>query len=654
MRSVFFLFFFLLSISTGGWAEKRLPLLNDLYKIQNVDEPEVSPNGKWVVYSVNQLHEKNNIDSSNLWLVSLDSKKTKQITFSSSASNTLPKWSPDGRWIAYLSDQEEETQIWLYSVKTGKISQLTSFDSDISDFSWSPNSQELAFIAEIKTKDTKEGDPIVINRYDFKDDKEGYLTNTRNHLFLFNLKTKNVTQLTHGDHDEYLPAWSHNGNYIAYVSKRGVDPDRNYKYDIYLLKPHEPIVERQVTHYRGNNMSPELESRISWSPDDSKLAYLRTQEGKWYYYSPSQLALVDLKSGDESLLAPIDRWLSKPQWSADGRKIYALIEQNRNTYLSKIDVKTGKVKQLTQGKRNDKNFALAKDKIILVSTDDLHPPELFLLNKTLTPLTQQNKSLLNEVTFQTAEDFSFKNSDGIDIDGLLIKPTQYINNQKPPALVYLHGGPVDQHSHGFDFEMQWIAANGYLVVAPNPRGSSGKGLDFSKAIFADWGNHDVKDVLESVDYLSAKGLVDPGRLAVGGWSYGGILTNYVIARDKRFKAAISGAGTGNILANYGVDQYTFDYEHELGKPWQNQEAYLKLSYPFMNANRINTPTLFLCGQLDFNVPCEGSEQLYQALKSLNVPSQLIIYPDEHHSLNSPLHIADSLKRYTDWLNQYLK
>ena len=637
-----------------AWTQKRAPILTDVYRIQDISEPDLSPDGQRVVYSLHQLHADTNKESTNLWLVALDTKKNKQITFTVDSNYSLPKWSPNGYWIAYLSDQGEHTQIYLYSLKTGKKIQLTEFDNDISDFSWSPDSKEIAFIGETKKHEANDDDPIVINRYDFKDDTEGYLTDSRDHLYLFNLKTKKAALLTSGEHDEFSPAWSPDGNYIAYVSKRGKDPDRHYNYDIYLIQPHQSLSERQITHYRGSDMSPELDSSIAWSPDGSKLSYLRTQEGKWYFYAPSQLTLVDLNNGQERVISPIDRWFYKPQWSVDGKKIYALVEQNRNTYLNEINPKTGEVKQLTHGGRYDQNFVLGRDKIILLSSDDQHPAELFLLDKQLMPLTQQNKLLLDEVAFQSAEDFSFQNSERVTIDGLVIKPASYVKGQKLPSFFYLHGGPVDQYSHAFDFELQWLAANGYVVIAPNPRGSSGKGLAFSKAIYADWGNHDAKDVLEAVDYFVAQGIADPNRLAVGGWSYGGMLTNYVIARDKRFKAAISGAGSGNVLANYGSDQYTYDYEQELGKPWETPQAYLKLSYPFMNANRIKTPTLFMCGQLDFNVPCEGSEQLYQALKSLNVPTQLVIYPEEHHVLTTPRHIYDSLKRYTDWLNHYLK
>ena len=547
MRCILWGFILGWCILNQTWAEKRPPVLSDIFRIQKIAAPALSPDGKSVVYTVSQLLKEKNKESTNLWLLTLANKKSKQITFTDD-SNSIPKWSPNGRWIAYLSDETEHKQIWLYSVKTGNRKQLTHFNEDISDFSWSPDSKELAFIGTTLNESDPD-DPIVINRYNFKDDKEGYLTTSRHHLFLFNIKTMILTQLTDGEHDEYSPSWSPNGSYLAYVSKRGKDPDRNYSYQIFLIQTKLANSERQVTHYRGSDMAPDLDSSISWSPDSSKLAYLRTQEGKWYYYAPSQLSVVDLNNGRESLLAPIDRWFFKPQWSADGKNIYALVEQNRNTYLNQINVNTGRLRQLTYGKHSDENYSLQQNKIVLLSTDDQHPSELFLLDKKLIPLTQHNKALLNEVAFQAAEDFSFSNSDGIKIDGLLIKPQHFVK-KKSPSIVYLHGGPVDQYSHAFDFELQWFAANGYLVIAPNPRGSSGKGLDFSKAIYADWGNRDVKDVLETTDYLNTQGLVDLNSLAIGGWSYGGILTNYVIARDNRFKVAFS-AACGPLFFEYG-------------------------------------------------------------------------------------------------------
>jgi dipeptidyl aminopeptidase/acylaminoacyl peptidase len=213
---------------------------------------------------------------------------------------------------------------------------------------------------------------------------------------------------------------------------------------------------------------------------------------------------------------------------------------------------------------------------------------------------------------------------------------------------------VYQFSHEFMPDWQAYAASGYAVVAANPRGSSGRGFDFARAIYADWGNKDVQDVLAAVDHAVALGVADPDRLGVGGRSYGGILANYVIASDRRFKAAVSGAGVSNLLGFYGHDMYVREYDLELGVPWEKPEAYLRLSYPFLHADRIATPTLFYCAEKDFNVPCLGAEQMYQALRTRGVPTRLVIYPGENHALEVPSHLRDRLERLLDWNDRYLK
>jgi dipeptidyl aminopeptidase/acylaminoacyl peptidase len=235
----------------------------------------------------------------------------------------------------------------------------------------------------------------------------------------------------------------------------------------------------------------------------------------------------------------------------------------------------------------------------------------------------------------------------------VIKPPDYKPGQKYPTILSIHGGPVSQFNNEFSFVWQLYAAYGYVVVAANPRGSSGRGEAFAKAIYADWGNLDRQDVLAAVDHVVSQGLADPARLGVGGWSYGGMLTNYVIASDTRFKAAISGAGTSNILAGYGTDMYIREYEAELGTPWKNPEAWMRVSYPFLHADRIVTPTLFVCGEKDFNVPLLNSEQMYQALSSLGRPTQLVIYPGEYHEIVRPSYQRDRMQRYLDWYGKYL-
>jgi dipeptidyl aminopeptidase/acylaminoacyl peptidase len=227
--------------------------------------------------------------------------------------------------------------------------------------------------------------------------------------------------------------------------------------------------------------------------------------------------------------------------------------------------------------------------------------------------------------------------------------------------LWIHGGPNGQDEHAIDFslyplamERQLFAANGYVVLAINYRGSSGRGAAYARSIFADWGDKEVADLLAGVDYAVKQGIADPDRLGVGGWSYGGILTDYTIATDPRFKVAISGAGSANQISMYGSDQYVLQYDNELGSPWRTTDVWLKVSYPFFHADRIHTPTLFMGGQRDFNVPIAGGEQMYEALRKLGVTTQLVVYPEQYHLFTRPSYIHDRLQRYVAWFDRYLK
>jgi dipeptidyl aminopeptidase/acylaminoacyl peptidase len=235
-----------------------------------------------------------------------------------------------------------------------------------------------------------------------------------------------------------------------------------------------------------------------------------------------------------------------------------------------------------------------------------------------------------------------------------------VPSRKYATLLWIHGGPNGQDSHALLFntyplqvERQLFAAHGYVVLAINYRGSSGRGSEFTRSIFADWGHKEVADLLAAVDYAVGMGIADPNRLAVGGWSYGGILTDYLVASDSRFKAAISGAGIGNELAMFGSDQYIVQYDSELQPPWKSLDTWVQVSYPFFHADRIHTPTLFMGGQADFNVPIAGSEQMYQALRTLNVPTELVVYPGQHHLFTRPSYIHDRMQRYFRWYDLYV-
>jgi dipeptidyl aminopeptidase/acylaminoacyl peptidase len=653
----------LLASPVTGQPAKDLFGPDDLARLADVAGPAFSPDGKSLAYSVKVTNMAADKQQSDLWRVGWDGSGRKLLTDTPDASEWLPQWSADGHSLAFLADRggdEAETQVWIMPANGGEARQVTKFPDGVEDYVLSPDGRRLAVIAWDAERPEgapkpKNPPPIVTTRYQFKEDGSGYLTARRKHLYLVDVASGAATLLTPGDHDEQLPAWSPDGRTIAYVTKRGADPDRHLNYDIYLIAPEAGAKERQLTTFPGSDLDPYWESRPSWSPDGKRIAYLQSGEDKWIYYAPWQPAVIDVASGKATLPAPIDLCFYKPRWAHDGKSVLSLIERNRVTHLARIDMASGKVTDLSTGKRFDTDFAVASDgRIALLGGDDHRPYELSAIEPgRLRPLTDYN-GWLRAKQLAPVEDIEFTSTDGTRLEGFLVKPVGYQPGKRYPTILRIHGGPVYQFSHEFMADWQAYAARGYAVISVNPRGSSGRGFDFARAIYADWGNKDVQDVLAGVDHVVKLGIADPDRLGVGGRSYGSILTNYVIASDGRFKAAVSGAGSSDFLGMYGHDQYVREVELELGTPWANRAAYDRVSYPFLHADRIATPTLFYCAEKDFNVPCLGAEQMYQALRSRDLPTELVIYPGENHPLTVPSYLRDRMQRLMAWYDRFLQ
>ena len=333
-----------------------------------------------------------------------------------------------------------------------------------------------------------------------------------------------------------------------------------------------------------------------------------------------------------------------------------LVADDRNQYPAEVELNGKGIKRLLSEKGTVVASDMAAGHTALLYTSDAVPPEIYALESgNLRKLTTHNDALVAELDLVPTEDIECKSKDGADVHGLLTKPADFKQGTPVPTILFIHGGPNGQDSHAFDFLRQWLATKGYAELNVNYRGSSGRGQAWSQAIFADWGDKEVLDLKAAVDKVVAMGVADPARLAIGGWSYGGILTDYMIASDDRFKAAISGAGTAFPLSFYGVDQYILQYDNELGPPWKAAQLYLKLSYPLLEADkRIHTPTLFMGGTSDMNVPLLGGEQMYQALRSLGVPTELVAYPGQFHGFTRPSYIKDRYERWLAWYDKYLK
>src|SRR5712671_4560605 len=610
--------------------------LDDVLRVRDVREPQISPDGAWVAYTVSTADTAEDRNKSAVWMARWDGTRNVRLT-TSKAGEDAPRWSPDGRWLAFLSSRDDEhAQIWLLDRQGGEGRKVTTLPSDVADYVWAPDGKRIALVVEdADTAKPKTPPPIVID-----------------------VEAGKTTILTSGAYDELLPAWSPDGKSLAFVSKRRPEFDRDGNWDLYVIDaaPGGNPVPRQLTTFEGPDNAPATESRPAWSPDGRSVAYLQGGPLKLVYYAVQKLAVVPAAGGAPRILtAALDRNATNPVWSPDGSSIYFLLEDDRTIGLARVPAAGGTIERIVSGPRVLTAFTAAGGRVAVLASTPLEPAEVFALDgTTLRPLSRQNDEWLSRVKLGAVEPISFKSRDGTAINGFVVKPPGFVAGKRYPMVLRIHGGPVSQYQHEFDFQLQTLAGHGYLVVVANPRGSSGRGERFAAAIYADWGNKDAQDVLAAVDYAVAQGLADPARLGVGGWSYGGILTNYVIAQDHRFKAAVSGASISNVLAGYGTDQYVREYEGELGVPWKAADTWVRLSSPFLHADRINTPTLFLCGDKDFNVPLLNSEQMYQALRSLGVETQLVIYPGQHHAINKPTYRRDRLERYLAWYDKYLR
>jgi dipeptidyl aminopeptidase/acylaminoacyl peptidase len=666
-----------LLMGSPAQAQKRPLAVDDIYNLKEVRDPQRSPDGKWVAYVVARAIKDTDKNDTDIWMASWDGTQEIQLT-SSADGESRPRWSPDNKYLSFVSSRQgaKGGQLWLLNRAGGEAIKVSDVKGGVSDYEWSPDGKRLVFVVDEpdprdpKDDDKAEGDkkktppPIVIDRYQFKHDVDGYLRNARSHLYVFDLATKKADALTSGiQFDESSPAWSPDGTKIAFVSKRGDgDLDRHDNTDIWVIEAKPGAQPKQITTTPVSDDGP-----LAWSPDGTQIAFLVGDELKYSAYTQNRLAVVSANGGQPRYLAEsLDRPIRQPVWDEGGSSLTFTVVDDRAQYPARVALNApAKIERLVTAKsvvnslsagRPDGSYA------VLVATPT-EPAEVAALepsagsgrgNGTLRRLSHQNDAWLKSVLLGTTEEFTSISKDGTEVHGLLVKPPTFNAAQKYPTLLRIHGGPNGQDEHAFSFEREIFAANGYVVVAVNYRGSNGRGRVYQKAIFADWGGKEVVDLLGAMDHVQKLPYVDSTRLGIGGWSYGGILTDYTIATDGRFKAATSGAGSALQLSMYGVDQYITQYEQELGPPWKSPDLWIKISYPFFHADRIKTPTLFLVGEKDFNVPAVGSEQMYQALKSLGVDTQLVIYPSQFHGITIPTYKVDRLQRYLDWYNKYLK
>ncbi len=652
----------LLALAAAGVSAQEARLLEpeDLFELKSVGSPVISPDGGWVAYTVSTTSLEEDRTDSRIWMASTTDDTVLPMTGDgSSASN--PQWSPDGRFLSFIASRNDgESQVWALDRRGGEANRLTHVEQGVSDYAWSPDGSRLVLVIRDPEEET-EGDedeekPWVIDRIQFKRDYTGYLDRRRTHLYVQDVapgQEQEAVQITSGDYDDSDPAWSPDGSLIAFVSDRTEEPDLSDNTDIWVVSADNPDAGAtllQVTENPGADGSP------AWSPDGNFIAHTSVTEPEIIWYAIDNLAISPAAGGPARVLTErLDRNVSSPRFSPDGDEVLFVLEDSGERHLASIDTSGESFSRIIEGPLSLRGFSQSDDGQIASLVSEPHmPAEVFYgAGDQRRQLTFTNRPWLEELQLAEVENAQFPSADGAEVEGFIFKPPGFDESFRYPTLLRIHGGPVAQYDFAFNFEAQLFAANGYVVVLTNPRGSSGYGRDFSHAIWADWGVKDFEDVMAGVDYAIEQGYADPDRLGVGGWSYGGILTNYVITKSDRFKGAITGASMALYRANYGHDHYQYEWEIEVGFPWENAEGWERMS-PFNDVANVVTPTLIMGGEHDWNVPIQNSEQLYQALRRLGVETQLVVYPDEHHGFRNPAFQLDRLERYLAWYEQYVK
>ncbi len=655
-------------------AEAGVLTIDAFVSMVRCTDPQISPDGVWVAFVVSTPDLENNKNDTDIWLLTVKGGEPKRLTASEGA-DFHPRWSPDGRSIAFISTRSGSPQVWRIPVHGGEAVQITEISTGAHGPVWSPDGSRIAFYSFVypeckddscntARKEELEDKPIkarVIDHLLYRH-WDRWKEGKRNHLFIVDAAGGEAKDLVSGIDFDYPPfpwggshefAFSPDGKEICCVSKNAEMEAVSTNTDIFVIDL-ETGDMRKVTDNEAADESP------AYSPDGRYISY-RAQEIPGFEADRWRLVILDRASGKTRVLTDsFDRGVGEYCWSADSRKIYFSAVDNGHKALFALDTANGKIKKLVVRGNNGSAAVTPDGKHLVIARRGFDFPHSIWRVRTngddLERLTFFNREADREIEMNTAEDVRYEGADAATIQAFLIKPPGFDPDRVYPAIMIIHGGPQSAFIDAWytNWNMQTFAAAGYVLFIPNFHGSDGFGQEFVNSISEDWGGKCYEDILKGFDYLAALPYVDGSRIGAAGASYGGYMVNWIEGHTDRFACLVSMAGAFNLVSKYGVTEELWFPEWDLGgTPYDNLEGYDKWS-PHRYASNFKTPCMVVHGENDYRVPVGEGLQMFTALQRQGVPSKLVYFPDEGHWILKPLNNRFYYEQFIGWMDSYLK
>lgn len=672
-------------------SKPKLITAEDLYKFQLITDAQISPDGSNIIFGVQRIDKKNEKKYTNLWLAPTAGGKIRQFTYGD-WSDSHPRWSPDGTQIAFLSNRknEEQSQIYLIPVDGGEARTLTELENKmIGDFAWSPDGKQ--FLSSICKKDEeaveRDANPdkkklgVVARHYtstNYKADGLGYLPQEKWHIWRIDAQSGKAAQITDGEHHEGDYGWSPDGKWLVYLSNTSENSDLTPEaVDLFVMPAtgKEPQKKaRKIKTMEGYKFSPR------WSPDGTQISFgYGGEPGNWMSNASVCVVPADGSAPPRNLTKTADLnctggsgsdtgggMMSPYTWSVDGRKIYFQAERHGDIRLLSVTVEDEPVVERVleeTGLIGSFTFDDKQEKLAYTLATQTHPAHLYVRDvgkAAAKQLTKFNTNWLSKLDLGEIEEVWFEARDGHPLNGWILTPPDFNPRKKYPSILEIHGGPQTQYDKGMMHEFRLLAANGYVVYWSNPRGSQGYGQAHCEAIQHRWGTVDFDDVMDWADFVGKKSYIAPKRKGVTGGSYGGYMTNLIIGRaPDYFQAAVTQRSVFNLISFWGTSDGNWNFQKTYGEnkpPYENLETYWKQS-PMKYIGNAKTPTLVMHSEMDFRADKEQGEQVFVALRTQGVDTELVLFPGEPHGLSRTGRTDRRIARLNHmlrWFDKYLK